>query len=252
MIRELKEALKAASVAHAAVVADKDCKIRDLEESLRIVKLSHATAVEDKDSKSKNFEDSAVERAHLEYEEHEALSQPKEACKMARIAIGEEKAAEHPGGHTTQSTGIPSGVQGHMPGRHDRLAPLHAPSEIKISETAVVRAGWSKEYGTKMEADLLSMCHKLLALTDGIPIDKDSDVVSKIFYHKMKADFYRYIAEFSEGDEKTKAVEKAHLEYVEASQVAEKDLAVTHPVRLGLALNCSVFQYRVAREKVIP
>ena len=28
-------------------------------------------------------------------------------------------------------------------------------------------------------------------------------------------------------------------------QVAEKDLAVTHPIRLGLALNFSVFQYEV-------
>ena len=30
-----------------------------------------------------------------------------------------------------------------------------------------------------------------------------------------------------------------------AWQVAEKDLAVTHPIRLGLALNFSVFQYEV-------
>merc|ERR1712037_1049906 len=48
---------------------------------------------------------------------------------------------------------------------------------------------------------------------------------------KMKADYYRYIAEFTDGDAKSKA--------------AEKDLAVTHPIRLGLALNFSVFQYEV-------
>merc|ERR1711920_1184340 len=34
----------------------------------------------------------------------------------------------------------------------------------------------------------------------------------------------------------------------EASKVAEKDLAVTHPIRLGLALNYSVFQYEVLQE----
>merc|ERR1712227_230986 len=62
---------------------------------------------------------------------------------------------------------------------------------------------------------------------------------------KMKADYYRYIAEFRDGDAKTKAAESARLAYAEASAVADKDLAVTHPIRLGLALNFSVFQYEV-------
>jgi len=61
----------------------------------------------------------------------------------------------------------------------------------------------------------------------------------------MKADYYRYIAEFSDGQAKTDAAEKARLAYADASGVAEKDLAVTHPIRLGLALNYSVFQYEV-------
>merc|ERR1711907_388096 len=41
------------------------------------------------------------------------------------------------------------------------------------------------------------------------------------------------------------AAENARLVYAEAQAVAEKDLAVTHPIRLGLALNYSVFQYEV-------
>merc|ERR1712045_868639 len=58
-------------------------------------------------------------------------------------------------------------------------------------------------------------------------------------------DYYRYIAEFSVGDNKKKAAENARLAYEEAQKVAEKDLVVTHPIRLGLALNYSVFQYEV-------
>merc|ERR1739848_935026 len=58
-------------------------------------------------------------------------------------------------------------------------------------------------------------------------------------------DYWRYIAEFSDGDGKSKAAENARVAYEEASKVAEKDLAVTHPIRLGLALNYSVFQYEV-------
>merc|ERR1712217_791796 len=55
----------------------------------------------------------------------------------------------------------------------------------------------------------------------------------------------RYIAEFTDGDKKKAAAENARLAYEEAQKVAEKDLAVTHPIRLGLALNFSVFQYEV-------
>merc|ERR1712050_823988 len=56
---------------------------------------------------------------------------------------------------------------------------------------------------------------------------------------------YRYIAEFTDGDKKTKAAESARVAYEGARCVAEKGLAVTHPIRLGLALNYSVFQYEV-------
>merc|ERR1711982_39005 len=54
-----------------------------------------------------------------------------------------------------------------------------------------------------------------------------------------------YIAEFSEDQKKKDASENARCAYAEAAGVAEKDLAVTHPIRLGLALNFSVFQYEV-------
>merc|ERR1712113_942692 len=80
-------------------------------------------------------------------------------------------------------------------------------------------------------------------------IGKASTGVSKVFYQKMKADYFRYIAEFTAGDKKTKAGENARVAYEEAQKVAEKDLAVTHPIRLGLALNFSVFQYEVLQNQ---
>merc|ERR1711866_19684 len=54
---------------------------------------------------------------------------------------------------------------------------------------------------------------------------------------------------FTEGDKKSKAAESARLAYSEASKVVEKGLAVTHPIRLGLALNFSVFQYEVLQHQ---
>merc|ERR1712139_113061 len=106
-------------------------------------------------------------------------------------------------------------------------------------------AGFAKEYCGKVEGELDKICNTILGLLDGSLIPKASNGESKVFYQKMKADYYRYIAEFTDGDKKSTAANNAKLAYEEAQKVAEKDLAVTHPIRLGLALNFSVFQYEV-------
>merc|ERR1712187_588442 len=106
-------------------------------------------------------------------------------------------------------------------------------------------ASYAKEYCSKVESELSKICNTILGVLDTNLIPKASTGESKVFYQKMKADYYRYIAEFSEGDKKKEAAESARAAYDEASKVAEKDLAVTHPIRLGLALNFSVFQYEV-------
>merc|ERR1711879_807281 len=101
------------------------------------------------------------------------------------------------------------------------------------------------EYCSVVEQELQKICDTILGLLDTNLIPKATNGESKVFYQKMKGDYYRYIAEFSDGDAKSKAAENARLAYEEASKVAEKELAVTHPIRLGLALNYSVFQYEV-------
>jgi len=106
-------------------------------------------------------------------------------------------------------------------------------------------AKWAKEYCGKVEAELQKICDTILGLLDGKLIGSASTGESKVFYQKMKADYYRYIAEFTDGDTKSKAAESARAAYADAAGVAEKDLAVTHPIRLGLALNYSVFMYEV-------
>merc|ERR1711975_105336 len=106
-------------------------------------------------------------------------------------------------------------------------------------------AKYAKEYCTKVETELQKICDTILGLLDNNLIPKASSGESKVFYQKMKADYYRYIAEFTDGDKKSKAAESARAAYQDAQNVAEKDLAVTHPIRLGLALNFSVFQYEV-------
>jgi 14-3-3 protein epsilon len=110
------------------------------------------------------------------------------------------------------------------------------------------QAKYAREYCTKVEAELQKICDGILKLLDESLIAKSNQSnngESKVFYQKMKADYYRYIAEFTDGDKKSAAAESARLAYQDASEVAMKDLVVTHPIRLGLALNYSVFQYEV-------
>merc|ERR1712070_643066 len=93
--------------------------------------------------------------------------------------------------------------------------------------------------------ELYEICGGVLSLLSDTLIPKAANGESKVFYHKMSGDYYRYIAEYSDGDKKTDAASKAKSAYGQAMEVAQTDLAVTHPIRLGLALNFSVFHYEV-------
>jgi len=104
--------------------------------------------------------------------------------------------------------------------------------------------GHCKEYRTKVETELQGICDTILNLLDKSLIPGAKDAESKVFYHKMKGDYYRYIAEFTDGDKKTGAASSAKGAYDDAMGAAS-ELAVTHPIRLGLALNFSVFHYEV-------
>merc|ERR1712138_324530 len=90
----------------------------------------------------------------------------------------------------------------------------------------------------------MGICDTILGLLDGSLIPGAKDAESKVFYHKMKGDYYRYIAEFTDGDKKSGAAASAKDAY-DGAMTAASELAVTHPIRLGLALNFSVFHYEV-------
>ena len=61
----------------------------------------------------------------------------------------------------------------------------------------------------------------------------------------MKGDYHRYLAEFQAPDRRKTSSSEALESYQNASQIANKDLPPTHPIRLGLALNFSVFYYEI-------
>ena len=72
-----------------------------------------------------------------------------------------------------------------------------------------------------------------------------SNAESKVFYLKMKGDYYRYLAEVANGDARKAVVDDSQKAYQDAFDIAKSSMQPTHPIRLGLALNFSVFYYEI-------
>ncbi|KAI4366543.1 hypothetical protein MLD38_022407 [Melastoma candidum] len=105
-----------------------------------------------------------------------------------------------------------------------------------------------RDYRGKVEGELEEVCARILVLLEKNLIPSAQGSESKVFYWKMKGDYHRYLAEFKVGDARKAAAEDTMLAYKAAHDIALADLAPTHPIRLGLALNFSVFYYEILNQ----
>nr|ACU19187.1 unknown [Glycine max] len=122
------------------------------------------------------------------------------------------------------------------------LSSIEQKEEAKGNDVSVKRI---KEYRQKVESELSNICSDIMTVIDEHLIPSSSAGEPSVFFYKMKGDYYRYLAEFKSGDERKEAADRSMKAYQSASTTAEAELPPTHPIRLGLALNFSVFYYEI-------
>jgi 14-3-3 protein epsilon len=110
------------------------------------------------------------------------------------------------------------------------------------SDKAAIISG----YRDKVEKELETICRELLDVLEKHLLPEDKTAEGQVFYWKMAGDYWRYLSEFSSGDDRKARAEKAKEKYDEATKTAiAQGLPPTNPIRLGLALNHSVFFYEI-------
>lgn len=127
------------------------------------------------------------------------------------------------------------------------------------ADSAESRQSMAKEYREKIEKELRSLCNEVLDLLTNFLIPKANELAAaaassgnagkdtiegKVFYLKMKGDYQRYLAEVAQ-DDRDDVVTKSEEAYNDAFDCAKDEMKPTNPIRLGLALNFSVFHYEI-------
>ncbi|VDD80161.1 unnamed protein product [Mesocestoides corti] len=96
----------------------------------------------------------------------------------------------------------------------------------------------------QLKEEIVADCHAVIKMLEKQNIGADE---AGIFLIKMRGDYFRYLAEVDLDNSKFR--EEAGSAYEEASKLANELLPSTHSVRLGLALNHSVFLYEIVGDK---
>ncbi|KAJ7657099.1 14-3-3 protein [Mycena olivaceomarginata] len=116
---------------------------------------------------------------------------------------------------------------------------------VEESESNEAQISVIKGYREKIELELAKICDDILGVLDKHLIPSAVSGESKVLYHKMMGDYHRYLAEFAAGDKREASAHKSLEAYDAASNLAVTELPPTSPLRLRVALNCSVLYYEI-------
>ena len=110
----------------------------------------------------------------------------------------------------------------------------------KYSKFGDELAGYKRDIENKLNQD----CQSIIDMINDKVLKKPCSGEPKVFFIKMVGDYYRYISENAKGQELEKVKQSALKAYNEANVIA---LPPCNPIKLGLALNFSVFHYEVMK-----
>ncbi len=102
-------------------------------------------------------------------------------------------------------------------------------------------------YKLKIEGELQNDCQNIINMIKNDAMKTQGDAEGKAFFLKMIGDYYRYMAESASAEKLAQARDGALQHYKEA-ETAGKELQACNPIKLGLALNFSVFYYEVMQD----
>jgi 14-3-3 protein epsilon len=122
---------------------------------------------------------------------------------------------------------------------------LSSVEQSEVSKGNERRVEMIQQFRGIVEQELETTCGEILDLLEQYLIPSASTCEASVFFLKMKADYQRYLSEFKIDGERKSAAEKTLLAYTAAQDKALEQLPSTNPIRLGLALNFSVFYYEV-------
>jgi 14-3-3 protein epsilon len=111
----------------------------------------------------------------------------------------------------------------------------------------VDQANYLRSRKERLCAKLLHLCKDGIQLIDQHLVPNAPDSQSLVFFHKLKGDFYRYVAEYSDETESVAASNCGEESYT-AAFTASSGLAKADPIRLSLVLNAAVFKYEIQKE----
>jgi 14-3-3 protein epsilon len=132
--------------------------------------------------------------------------------------------------------------------RRTALRTINSYLEDDNIKANVQRVAKLNELKTTLLTELDGYCQDLITLTDSKLLPASGDAPTKVFYQKLKADYYRYSVEFKADEDRKGGADKAHKSYTDALAAAA-ELVKADPSYLGLALNYSVFLYEIKGEK---
>ena len=99
-------------------------------------------------------------------------------------------------------------------------------------------------YKKKIESELYQQCMAIVNIVKDQCMKVAATDETKAFFYKMIGDYYRYVAECA-GEKDLESVKTGALENYQLAQTTSESLNACNPIRLGLALNFSVFHYEV-------